>query len=210
MTEATRPLPVPPEAPVGGATSTSEATPTPGINVTRLLAEAAGKAGVLWIRVPEGTTHPAWYVWHDDGDPRGTGPAAYVISGVGEQSLPWLPEQVEVILRSKDNGGRLLTIGAAVREITPASPEWDAAVAVVRPGRLNLVGTSEEVEARWRAGCTVHVLTPVGRPVEQPGAYAAQTGSRVVTPAAGTTVGKGPWHWRGRPASRRGTVRPVP
>lgn len=201
MTEVTRPLPSPEDA-----AGTPDAPPAaPRVNVTRLVAEAASKSGLLWIRLPDGATHPAWHVWHDDGDERGSGPEAYVISGVGEQPLPWLPDEVEVIFRSKDTGGRLLTLAAQVREITPAAEDWAAAVEVIRPERLNLVGTAEEVEARWREGCTIHVLTPHGRPREQPGVYAAGSGSRPVVTARAATAGWKPWHWRGRPASRRGT-----
>jgi hypothetical protein len=77
-----------------------EAPAAVSVNVTRLIHEAAGKSGLLWVRLPDGGTHPVWHVWHDDGDERGTGPAAYVVSGPGEQSLPWLPDEVELILRS--------------------------------------------------------------------------------------------------------------
>lgn len=201
MTEPTRLLPDP------GADAPSEAQPAPApVNVTRLVGEAASKSGLLWIRLPDGRTHPAWHVWHDDGDPRGTGPAAYVISGIGEQPLPWLPDEVELILRSKDTGGRLLTVAAAVREVTPASPDWDAAAEVIRPERLNLAGDADSVDARWRSGCTIHVLTPHGRPHEQPGAYADRSGAERISPAKGTTSTWRPWHWRGRPQSRRGTT----
>ena len=192
-------------SPVPGGESGNPPNAAPQVNITRLLAEAASKSGILWIRIPGGTTHPAWFVWHDDEDPRGTGPAAYVISGPGEQPLPWLPPQVELILRSKDTSARLLTITAEVTEVTPESPRWDAACAVIRPERLNLVGTPEEVDARWRAGCTIHVLTPHGRPSEQPGAYAVGSGAAVVAPTRARTIGWRPWHWLGRPSSRRGT-----
>ena len=67
MTEVTRPLPGPDDEsrpPAGAPTA-------PRVNVTRLVAEAASKSGLLWIRLPDGATHPAWHVWHDDGDPRG-------------------------------------------------------------------------------------------------------------------------------------------
>lgn len=216
MTEPTRPLP---DAAPGdergderggergnGPNGGPGAAGTPPVNVTRLVAEAATKSGLLWIRLPQGATHPAWHVWHDDGDPRGTGPAAYVVSGMGEQPLPWLPEHVELIFRSKDTGGRLLTIPAQVIEVTPESPRWDAAVAVLLPERLNFGEDGEAVDARWRAGCTIHILTPHGQPTEQPGEYAAQSGAAVVTAATGTTAGWRPWHWFGRPATRRGTV----
>jgi hypothetical protein len=197
MTEPTRPLP---DAPAEATDSAPAA-----VNITRLVAEAMSKSGILWIRLPGGDTHPAWFVWHDDGDERGTGPAAYVISGIGEQPLPWLPAEVDLLLRSKDSGGRLLTIGATVREIAPTDDAWEAAAAVLRPERLNLVGTTEDVDTRWRQGCTIHVLTPHGRPTEQPGAYAAEPGSRRIAPAKAASARWRPWHWRGRPQSRRGT-----
>ena len=146
---------------------TDAVAPAP-VNVTRLIHEAASKSGLLWVRVPDGGTHPVWHVWHDDGDDRGTGPAAYVVSGPGEQPLPWLPDEVELILRSKDTGGRLITVHATTREVTPEDPDWDAAVEVLRPERLNAVGDTAE---RWRQSCTIHLLTPHGRLVEGPGHY---------------------------------------
>lgn len=202
MTEATKPLPA---EPVEAAATPSTAAPAQSVNATRLLAEVAAKSAILWIRLPDGATHPAWYVWHDDQDPAGSGPSAYVISGVGEQPLPWLPTDVELIFRSKDTANRVLTIGATTREITPDSPDWDAAAAVIRPHRLNLSGPADMAEAHWRSGCTIHVLTPLGAPVEQPGAYAVASGASTLTPARGTTQTWRPWHLWGRPASRRGT-----
>ena len=59
MTEVTRPLPGPDDEsrpPAGAPTA-------PRVNVTRLVAEAASKSGLLWIRLPDGATHPAWHVW---------------------------------------------------------------------------------------------------------------------------------------------------
>ena len=181
---------------------TQAAEVTLPVNITRLTHEAASRSAVLWIRVPDEGSHAAWYVWHDDdeGDERGAGPAAYVVSGPGEQSLPWLPDEVEVLLRSKDNGGRLLTVHATVREVRPDSPEWDAAVEVLRPERLNAVG---DVAERWRQSCTIHVLTPHGRPVESPGSYAEESGRTTVDPAGAATAGWRPWHWRGRAGARR-------
>ena len=172
----------------------------PATNVTRLIHEAASKSGLIWIRVPGAGTHPVWHVWHDDGDERGTGPAAYVVSGAGEQSLPWLPEEVELVLRSKDSGGLLLTVHASAQELTPADDGWDAAVAVLRPERLNAVG---DTASRWARGCTIHVITPHGRLVEGPGAYSSDSGAAPVRPAAGTTARWRPWHWRGRAGARR-------
>ena len=171
-------------------------TPRPtSINVTRLLAEAASKAGVLWIEVPDGGTHAVWFVWHDDEDPRSAGPAIYVVSGTGEQTLPALPDEVTVILRSKDTGARLLRLRATTRVIDPATPEWLAAAEVLQAKRLNATG---DVLARWREGATSQVLAPHGIPDEAPGAYAAESGRVTVSPSRGTTAKWRPWHWRGR------------
>ena len=178
-----------------------EVPPAP-VNVTRLIHEAATKSGLLWVRLPDGGTHPVWHVWHDDGDDRGTGPAAYVVSGPGEQPLPWLPDEVELILRSKDTGGRLVTVHASAREVTPEDAGWDEAVEVLRPERLNAVGDTAE---RWRQSCTIHLLTPHGRLVEGPGSYGDGSGTAPVRPATAATSGWRPWHWRGRAGARRNT-----
>ncbi len=88
----------------------------PTVNITALFAEAANKSGLLWIDVPGDRAWPAWHVWADD--------TAYVVSGPGEQSLPWLPDQVTIILRSKDTGGRLLAVRATVTTIEPQDEAW--------------------------------------------------------------------------------------
>lgn len=176
----------------------SGASGSPGVNVTRLLAEAANKSDVAWVRLPGGATHPVWFVWYDDGDPRGTGPAIYLVSGPGEQPLPWLPPEVEVIFRSKDSRGRLLTVTAAVTEVTPDSPRWEAAVQILRPARLNAVG---DIAGRWRESATIHILAPHGRPAAE---ITRGSGRRLVDPAPATTLGRRPWHWHARPQHRRG------
>jgi len=194
------------DLPVPGATATAAAdtagAPAVPVNVTRLTHEAASRSGLVWVRLPGGTTHPVWHVWHDDGDERGTGPAAYVVSGPGEQALPWLPDEVELIFRSKDTGGRLITLHATSRELTPEDEGWDAAVEVLRPERLNAVG---DTAARWRESCTIHVLTPHGRLTEGPGHYTDGSGATSVRPAAGATSRWRPWHWKGRAGARRNT-----
>lgn len=189
------------EQPDGGASIGPQTPPgaAPTVNVTRLLAEAATKSDVAWLRLPDGATHPLWFVWHDDDNPRGPGPVIYIVSGPGEQPLPWLPPEVEVIFRSKDSRGRLLTVTAAVREIPPDSVEWERAVSVLRAERLNATG---DVIARWRESATVHVLAPHGRPSDE---VARGSGRRPLDPAPATTLGRAPWHWRGRPQRRRGT-----
>ena len=71
--------------------------------------------------------------------------------------------------------------------------------------RLN---ATDDVVARWAAGCTVLALHPYGTPVEAPGHYGAASGARPVPPSSATTAGWRPWHWRGRPRRRRGNRLP--
>jgi hypothetical protein len=185
--------------PVAGAV-VAPATGGSSVSVTRLMHEAANRSGMLWIRIPGGRAHPVWHVWHDDGDARGAGSSVYVVSGAGEQYLPRLPREVELVLRSKDSGGRLLTVRASARELDPGSAGWAAAVAVLRPERLNATG---DVTTRWREECAIHVITPHGRLVEGPGRYDEGSGAEPVRPAAEATAARRPWHWRGRARARR-------
>ena len=129
------------------------------------------KSGLLWIDVAGDRAWPAWHVW-DDG-------AALVVSGPGEQPLPWLPEEVRVILRSKDTGGRLLTLRAHTHVLEPGTPEWDKAAELLRASRLNAVDDSL---TRWAADCTVTALVPFDAPLESPGAYAADDAPRAARP----------------------------
>jgi hypothetical protein len=184
-----------PAAPAAPAAPGSE----PAVNITRLLNQAASKSKIMWVEIPGGTTHPVWYVWHDDDDPRGTGPAAYVVSGPGEQSLPWLPETVHLLFRSKDSGGRLLATNASARELAVGTPEWDAAVTLLSADRLN---ATTDAATAWAQGCTIHVITPHGRPYQSPGDYPTDNGAERIVSAAGTTTGWRPWHLRGRPLIR--------
>ena len=72
----------------------------PATNVTALVGEAMTKSGVIWVEVPGDRAWPVWHAW--------VAPTAYVVNGPGEQNLPWLPEEVVLVLRSQDTGGRLL------------------------------------------------------------------------------------------------------
>ena len=116
--------------------------PDPGpaerpLDVTALLGEAMSKSGLFWVDVEGDRTWPVWHVW-DDG-------AAYVVSGPGEQPLPWLPPEVRLILRSKDTGGRLLTVRAHAHVLLATRPMGVAvagpvfaARSVPRPARSRL------------------------------------------------------------------------
>jgi hypothetical protein len=167
------------------------------LNVTALFAEAASKSGLLWVEVPGDRAWPFWHAW--------TGETVYAVSGPGEQTLPWIPEQVHLIARSKDTGGRLLTVRATAREISPGDAEWESATEALTAVRLN---ATDDLVTRWGQVCTVRAFRPYGAPVEAPGSYLATSGAAPVPPSEATTASWRPWHWRGRPRRRRGNRLP--
>jgi len=171
--------------------------PDPPVNVTALFAEAATKSGLMWVEVPGDRAWPFWHAW--------TGDTVYAVSGPGEQTLPWLPEEVRLVARSKDTGGRLLTVHATTREVAPAEPEWAVATEALKAERLNATG---DLLARWAEVCTVRAFTPFGAPLEAPGSYSTTSGAAPVPPSSATTATWRPWHWRGRPRRRRGNRLP--
>ncbi len=166
----------------------------PAGNATALVGEAMTKSGILWVEVPGDRAWPVWHAWRGD--------TAYLVNGPGEQHLPWLPEEVTIILRSQDTGGRLLTVRARTSVLTDADPRWQPAVEALRAGRLN---APQDVVERWRAQCTVTALVPFGNLLEGPGSYDTASGASAVPETRATTATWRPWHWRGRPARRRGT-----
>ncbi|TQJ49716.1 hypothetical protein [Phycicoccus sp. SLBN-51] len=179
---------------------TEPADPTveqPHVNVTALFAEAAGKSGLLWVDVPGDRAWPAWHVWADD--------TVFIVSGPGEQTLPWLPDEVTLIVRSKDTGGRLLTVHATVRALSPDDPQWETATEALKGSRLN---ATDDLLTRWSTECTVRALRPYGTPLEAPGHYRDTSGAAPVPPSEATTTGWRPWHLGGRPLRRRGTRLP--
>ncbi len=191
MTEATPPptAPQPADPPVD--------PPATLTNVTALVGEAMTKSGVIWVEIPGDRAWPVWHAW--------VAPTAYVVNGPGEQHLPWLPEEVVVVLRSQDSGGRLLRVKARTRVLTATDPDssgWVTAVTALQAGRLNAV---DDVVERWRTQCAVTALTPFGNPVEGPGHYLDGSGAAAPAPSRATTARWRPWHLGGRPKRRRGT-----
>lgn len=164
-----------------GAAPAADPGPAP-VNLTALLAEALGKSDVCWLRTP-GFNRAVWHAYDRD--------AVLIVTGPGEQQIPPLPDEVELILRSKDAGTRLLTITARVVVLPPEHAMWPVAAAALAAERLN--ATDEQVE-RWRTSGTIYVLHPYGLPVERPGAYAAEAAAYPIPAATGTTGGLKPRH----------------
>lgn len=166
-------------------------------DVTALVREAAGKSGLLWLEIPGDRAWPAWHVWLDD--------TAYVVSGPGEQTLPALPGELALILRSRDTGGRLIKVRATATNLSPGDGRWEQATAALKASRLNAPG-GQDLVARWAAECTVTALSAYGMPVELPGRYDDGSGAAAPAPTPATTATWRPWHLGGRPTRRRGTA----
>jgi hypothetical protein len=152
-----------------------------------LVAELAKKTGVCWLTYAPPysdtpVTHAAWHVWVDV-----EGAAAlYVVSGGTEQPLPGIEraDRVEVTMRSKENGGRLMTWVAAASPVRPDDDLWEPVTAALVSGRLNVPDLATAA-AGWAETSHVTRLAPTGELVEQPGSLsdAAHLATPVTTPA---------------------------
>lgn len=160
--------------------------------VAALLAELGKKTSVCWLTYavsPDAapTTHAAWHEWLDTGD----GGALYVVAGGTEQPLPGLERsgRVEVTMRSKDNGGRLLTWVAAATRVQPEDERWPAATAALAAGRLNVPDLATAADG-WAVTSVVTRLVPTGETVEDPGDL-TDTDHRATPPGSPATT-RGP------------------
>ncbi len=119
---------------------------------TALVAELAKRTGVCWLRVGERTC-PVWHAWSDG--------ALCVVHGGAEQPLPDLGhgDRVEVVMRSKDTGGRLLTWAGRVSVVRPDDEEWAATTAALVAGRQNLRDPATAPD-EWARHSTVLRITP--------------------------------------------------
>ncbi|HSE72033.1 MAG TPA: hypothetical protein VLA97_14820 [Nocardioidaceae bacterium] len=151
---------------------------------TALIAELGKKTGVCWLRY-DGRTHAAWHVWLQD--------ALYLVAGGDEQPLPGIEsaERVEVTMRSKENGGRLLTWVGAVSRVLPGSDEWAPATTALVAGRLNLADLSTAADA-WAAHSVVVSVVPTGELVEAPGSLSDDAHLAAPVATRATTRGRLP------------------
>jgi hypothetical protein len=178
----------------GPVAAESEATPVDYAGMTALVGEAASKSSLLWVRPSPERAWPAWYVWRER--------SAYVVSGPGEQQLPALAGDVDLILRSKDTWARLLTLRAVATTVSPDDADWPEVAAALKAERLNAPDPDGLLD-RWAAANTITRITPTGGIVESPGSYDASSGAAAPPPSEATTTRWAPWHVGGRRKTRR-------
>jgi hypothetical protein len=149
-----------------------------------LVAELAKKTGVSWVRHAQ-QTHAVWHVWHDD--------ALCLVSGGDEQPLPDIEDgaRVEVLMRSKDNGGRLLTWVGTASVVPPGSAEWGPVTTALVAGRLNLADLSTAADG-WAGTSVVRRIVPTGELVEGPGSLSDDAHRATPLPTPATTRGRLP------------------
>lgn len=130
-----------------------------------LVAESAKRSRVCWLsyRHPGGVVRDrlVWHAWHDD--------ALLVLSGAGGQTLEGLAgltgraeeDRVEVTMRSKESGARLVTWLAAAAVVPRADERWEECAGALLGVRLNLPDPAA-ARQQWRDHGTILRLAPVG------------------------------------------------
>jgi hypothetical protein len=149
--------------------------------VPPLVGEATKKSDLVWLGVDgQPRAYPVWQLWHEG--------AAYVITGDGEQPAPGLADvdRCTVTVRSKDNGGRVVSWQAAVERLEPGGAAWGEIVPALLAARLNLpdVGTAEQ---RWAKSAVVLRLSPTGDGVETGAGLPAASGAMPPPPTPAVT-----------------------
>lgn len=144
-----------------------------------LIAEAVRKSDLLWVDVGGGPARAMWHVWHDG--------AALLVTGGIEQPDPGLAPggTARLVVRSRDKGGRLVTLDTAVERVDPAAADWPDLAAALLAKRLNSPDGDAAVD-RWRAECTLWQLTPTGVIHESPGSM-SDTSHRAEVPESPAT-----------------------
>ncbi len=154
--------------------------------VTALIAELGKKTSVCWLRYSvysgPAAEHAVWHVWHDD--------ALLLVSGGTEQRLPDIEdaERVEVTMRSKENGGRLVTWVGIPARVLPSSESWEAAVAAVASERISIPSLSETPQV-WATDSILTRIEPTGEVLEAPGSLSDASHAAVPRPTAAITRG---------------------
>jgi hypothetical protein len=161
-----------------------------------LVEEACRRSALVWLRpLSADYATAAWHVVTDG--------AVHVVGGGREQRLPDLAEgqEVEVTVRSKDTGGRLVTFVAVASEVRPGDESWDMVVADLHAKRLN-PPDGEAQPKRWARESRVLRLDPTGRVPERPGHLSHR--SHAAEPPGSPATTRGPLPFViGRRARRR-------
>jgi len=160
-----------------------------------LIAELAAKSDLMWVTVPGQPPQPLWNVWHDD--------AIAVVTGGIEQHDPGLAHggSVEVILRSRDNWARQVTVTAVVERLEPGTDAWAGAASALHPKRLNPPDGEAQPE-RWALESTLWLLRPTAEVAEQPGAMSDDSHRAEPVATEATTLTRMPFH-AGRATKKR-------
>lgn len=163
---------------------------------TALIAELGKKTSVCWLRYDQpgaaassggsgrgaAPARAVWHTWYDD--------ALHLVAGGTEQPLPGIAEadRVEVTMRSKENGGRLVTWVGRPTVVRPGDASWDAVTDALVSDRLNLddLGTAKD---EWAAHSVVLRVDPTGELLEEPGSLSDQDHSAPPAPTTATTRG---------------------
>jgi hypothetical protein len=154
-----------------------------------LIAELGKKTGVCWLRYDEpygpgsgGRSRAAWHIWYDD--------ALHLVAGGDEQPLPGIEEadRVEVTMRSKESGGRLVTWVGRVAVVSPTDEAWDDVTSALVSDRLNLEDLSTVKDA-WAARSVVVRVDPTGELLEEPGSLREDAQAATPPPTPATTRG---------------------
>lgn len=161
-----------------------------------LVEETCRKSSLVWLR-PSGESRSvaAWHVFVDG--------AVHVVGGGLEQTLPDVADgdEVEVTVRSKDTGGRLVCFAARVSTVRPEDDAWDPVVTELHAKRLN-PPDGEAQPQRWARESRVLRLEPTGRMLERPGHLSHR--SHAAEPPGSPATTRGPLPFViGRRARRR-------
>jgi len=154
--------------------------------VSALIAELGKKTSVCWLRYSvygdPPAEHAVWHVWHED--------ALLVIAGGTEQPLPDIvdAEWVEVTMRSRENGGRLVTWVGVPTRVLPTAPEWAAAAAALASARLSIPSLSETPKV-WAERSIVTRIVPNGEVLEAPGSLSDESHAAAPRPTEAITRG---------------------
>lgn len=168
---------------------TEQPTPSSPAFSSALVAELAKKTGVSWLRYEHDSRagvvverRPVWHLWLDD--------ALLVVSGGDEQPLPGIEHvsRVEVTMRSKDNGGRLVSWAGSHRVVRPEDEDWETVTAALVADRLNVPDLATAAQT-WATRSLVSRITPTGELLEQPGALPDDDHAAAPVPTPATTRG---------------------